>query len=325
MAAEVMANEIVAQVEAWCSQNAGWTWRGVEQPVQGSTNRVVFVRRGEELRVCKIFCEQERRDREVFALRHWDATGLVPKLVGEVGSRMIVTTFVPGAHLVASRGQQSRGEWVHSCYEAGWAMARLSRVSLSDSQKSVFEFRFYRELPTLAGYLGWILELGRKINAADAGFAGEFWKKSLDFAKSQIPGILAERPRLYHQDVGNLHVQAGRFMGFYDLEMCRVGCASMQLGSMMEYIEREPAVWQPMREGWEAGVGYLLDEPRLLRALAVHHLLCWRVISRYMSYDGTPGSGYPWAEAADPVWCRRSIEAAHAATGIAPEYRGMTQ
>ena len=70
--------EALAKVDTFIAEHSGCTRDGVAQPGQGATNRVVFVRRGEELLVCKVFCEAERKERECFGLRHWARTGLVP-------------------------------------------------------------------------------------------------------------------------------------------------------------------------------------------------------------------------------------------------------
>ena len=40
--------------------------------------------------------------------------------------------------------------------------------------------------------------------------------------------------------------------------------------------------------------------------------------TRYLSYDGTPGTGYPWADPANPTTYRRSIETVHKVIGIEP-------
>ncbi len=41
-----------------------------------------------------------------------------------------------------------------------------------------------------------------------------------------------------------------------------------------------------------------------------------REISRYLSYDGTPGTGYDWATPADPTRYRQTIEGINALLGV---------
>jgi hypothetical protein len=310
--ARQFTEEALAKVDAFIAACPEYTRRGVEQPGQGSTNRVVFARRGGELVVFKVFCEVERRARESFGLRHWRETGLVPHLIHDDNSRLLVMSHVPGVYLSQARRHSGAAAWRASCRETGRAVGALTRVALATADREAFESRFYRDTPTLATYLGRILKLGRSINDRDPDFRGDYWRASLDCIEAELPGILAQPAVLYHQDVGNLHVEHGSFMGFFDLEMCRVGCATMQLGSALGLLldDRGAGGWPPFREGWETATGRPLGDADLRAARAARLLLEWRVISRYMSYDGTPGTGYPWASPVDPTECRASIEAA---------------
>ncbi len=58
--------EALAKVDGFIAAHPEYTRRGVEQPGQGATNRVIFARRGGELVVLKVFCEAERKERECF-------------------------------------------------------------------------------------------------------------------------------------------------------------------------------------------------------------------------------------------------------------------
>jgi hypothetical protein len=309
--------EALAKVDGFIAEHPGYTRRGVRQPGQGATNRVVFARRGHELVVFKVFCEAERKGRECFALRHWRETGLVPEMIWDADPTMIVMSYVPGVYLREAREIDGDPAWRADCREVGKAIGSLTRVPLSAADRAAFESRFYEETPTLEAYLERILELGRSINARDPDFRDGFWRESLEFITAELPGILSQPRVLYHQDVGNLHVRQGRFMGFYDLEMCRVGCAAMQLASSFGMLDGDEAGWEPFCEGWEAATGSPLGPEDRSAAAAAAHLLGWREISRYLSYDGTPGSGYAWASPADPVVYRKSIEAMESMIGVA--------
>ena len=135
-----------------------------------------------------------------------------------------------------------------------------------------------------------------------------FWKENLDFIESQLEAIFSQPRVLYHQDIGNLHVKQGRFIGFFDLEMCRVGCASMQLASASGMLHGDQGGWQLFREGWQAATGSQLSLDDRKAAAAANHALHWREITRYLSYDGTPGTGFHWASPADPARYREGIE-----------------
>ncbi|MGD0111429.1 MAG: aminoglycoside phosphotransferase family protein [Armatimonadota bacterium] len=312
--------ETLAKVDAFIAAHPEYTRRGVEQPGQGATNRVIFARRGGELVVLKVFCEAERKERECFGLRHWRDTGLVPEVIWEDSATLLVMTYVPGVYLSRSREDDGEAIWRAGCRETGRAIGALTQVPLDAADREAFESQFYRDTPTLVAYLGRILSLGRSINDRDPDFRGDYWRASLDFIEAELPRILAQPAVLYHQDVGNLHVQHGSFMGFFDLEMCRVGCAAMQLGSALgfdeEFDDGGAAGWPPFREGWETATGRPLGAADLRAAWAARLLLEWRVISRYLSYDGTPGTGYPWATPADPVRCRTSLDAIENMIGV---------
>ena len=55
--------------------------------------------------------------------------------------------------------------------------------------------------------------------------------------------VMSHTSLLYHQDPSNLHVEQGRFVGFYDLEMCRVGGTAMQLASSLGMLKGEKVGW----------------------------------------------------------------------------------
>ena len=306
--AERFTNFALNKVDAFIAEHDDYTRQGVAQLGQGSTNRVVFARRDEDLVVFKVFCEDERKARECFALRHWAATGLVPELIWADDPRMLIMSYIPGVYFVESRRLEGEDAWRQACRATGRAVASLTGVPLRREDRADFESRFYSPLGTLEAYLQKILHLGHSINTKDPDFAGPFWKDNLDFAQAHLPAILAQPRVLYHQDVANLHAQRGGFMGFFDLEMCRVGCAAMQLGSSLGMLVDEPDAWPLFREGWQAQTGTDLSQDDRRAIAAAHHLLAWREISRYLSYDGTPNTGFHWADPADPVRYRKFAE-----------------
>ena len=302
--------EALARVDRFIADHAGLTRQDVDQPAQGATNRVFLARQDDGLVVFKVFCETERKERECFALRHWRVTGLVPSLLWDADPKMIVMSYVPGVYLADARNSEGEQAWAEASRESGKAVGLLTKVPLGSEDRTWFESHFYAQLPTLESYLARILELGRAIQARDPDFRDGFWRKSLGFIETEMPCILAQPRVLYHQDVANLHVQQGRFEGFFDLEMCRVGCAAMQLGAALGMVEAGHAAWAFFREGWEAGTGMPLTPRDAAAAGAARQLLGWREISRYISYDGTPGTGFEWADPPDPARYRSSFEAA---------------
>jgi hypothetical protein len=90
----------------------------------------------------------------------------------------------------------------------------------------------------------------------------------------------------------------------------------MQLAAALGMLVGEQAAWEPFCEGWQKATGQPLTRADLNAAAAAHQLLQWREICRYLSYDGTPGTGYEWAQPADPAQYRRTIEAASKMLGV---------
>jgi hypothetical protein len=48
-----------------------------------NTNYVIFGQQDDEPVVFKYFCQDERKERELFALRHFATTGVVPQVMAE--------------------------------------------------------------------------------------------------------------------------------------------------------------------------------------------------------------------------------------------------
>jgi aminoglycoside phosphotransferase len=298
----------LSAVDAYIARHPGLTRQGVPQPGQGATNYVVFVRRDETLLVCKVFCEQERKERERFALLHWRRTGLVPALIADVEPAMLVTSYVPGEYLVDATRVEGAEAWRAACRDTGRAVGALARVPLSDADRDAFTARYYGGLGRLDAYLGRIVDLGHSVCARDPDYRDPFWRRNLAFVEDHLDGVYAQPRVLYHQDVSNLHVQGGRFRGFFDLEMCRVGGRAMQLAAAVSMFRGQEKGWDLFCAGWEEATGIALDQRERHAIAAAHHLLRWREITRYLSYDGTPGSGYAWASAADPAVYRRAMQ-----------------
>ena len=283
------------------------------QASQGATNFVKFLRHEGAVVVAKVFHDDERKQRECFALRHWQDSGLVPALLRDDAPHILITSFVPGEML---RTTPENPLWRADCHAVGHAAGRLTRVPLDEAKRREFESRFYADVPTLEIFAFRILALGRGVASRDSDFSDSFWRTSLDHIENQLPLILREKQNLYHQDAANLHVENGRFMGFFDFEMSRVGGVSMQLASCLGMLGARSETWQSFREGWEAATGLTLGLTARATASAAFQLLGWREITRYLSYDGTPGSGFPWAGPADPLWHRERFQAVAAMFGL---------
>jgi len=304
---ETFHSEAQKKINTFISQHPEYTQEGVNQPQLGNTNYVAFARCNQELVVFKVFCEKERKSRETFAITHWQQTGLVPKLVADVDEEMIVISHIPGRWW--GREDVSGDERIKTCQSLGAAFGKLAQVPLSQSDRTYFENHFYPEHNTVEAYLGQLFELGQQIQSRDPDFKDRFWKDNLAFIETNLPTIYAQPRILFNQDPANQHIEPGRFVGFFDLEMCYTGSEAMQLGAMLNMLKNNKTWWQAVREGFETKTDKILTTEELKAIATMYYLLCWRIISRYMSYNGTPGTGFEWASPADPIEYRNKINA----------------
>lgn len=93
--------------------------------------------------------------------------------------------------------------------------------------------------------------------------------------------------------------------GHFDLEMSRPGCAALQLASTLGFFGPNAPNWAPFFDGWKAS-GATTNADAECADRAARHFPLWHEVTRYLSYDGTPGSGFHWA---DPVWYRQAMDA----------------
>lgn len=319
----IFAQQARDKVDAYIALHPEYTTQDVEQPGQGSTNHVVFAKTKGKLVVFKVFCEIERKQRECFALDHWADTGLIPLHLVDAGSDMIVISHIPGHNLYNAHPVDPEYIWQESVFNTGRAIAELANVPLSPEKLNEFTSSFYQPFATLDAYLQRILDLGWRIHAKDPDFGDDYWGYNLEYIRRQLSVILSQPRILYHQDVSNFHVSAGRFMGFFDLEMCRVGCTALQLGASFPIIQGDKESWRWFRNGWEEVKQDKLTSKDLHAAAASNYLLGWREISRYLSYDGTPGTGYTWASPADPTEYRNHFISLGKMIGINPVHDGV--
>ncbi|MEZ4868860.1 MAG: phosphotransferase [Caldilineaceae bacterium] len=269
----------------------------VDADQSGSTSVTNFVIFGQhtladgsvEPVVFKYFCQDERKEREIFALRHFAATGLAPQLLAEQGARLIVMTRLPGAFLPnaeTAREEFSKLDATQIGYTLGQATATLLRVPLTASTAQEFERRFY-DGETLTTYLGDILAASHAIHQRVAYYRGATFGRSLAHIETHLAYILRQPRLLYHQDAMNMHFAGSRFVGFFDLEMCRVGTEAMQLGSLWQIFAGYDA-WTGFAEGFANTTGRTLTAHDVEAGRAFAHFMVWRYISDYGEWQGEP-------------------------------------
>lgn len=280
-------------VERFVQQHPEYRIDANQSGSQSVTNYVIFGHcaghEGEQRVIFKYFCRDERKQREIFALRHFAATGIVPQLLEDEGPRLIVVSYIPGAFLpwpedhAADVRAIDRSVMGHTL---GSATAKLITTPLPPHVAQEFESRFY-DGETLPAYLQNILHASQAIHQRVDCYKDELFGRSLAVVAENLPRILAQPRLLYHQDALNMHFVGSCFSGFFDLEMCRVGTEAMQIGSLWSIINSY-GVWDAFAHGFAEVTERSLTAPDWEASRAFAHFMIWRSISDYGEWQGTP-------------------------------------
>jgi hypothetical protein len=255
---------------------------------QSVTNYVIFGHRDQQPVVFKYFCRDERRIREVFALQHFAETKLVPNLLDDDGQRLIVQSRIPGRflHLPEDGPPEPGLDPDRIGFSLGQAAAQLTAVPLSPQTATDFESRFY-DGEKLPEYFDYILQASHRIQRQIRCYQPAVFAQSLAKIDAHLDFILNQPRLIYHQDAMNLHFADSQFVGFFDLEMCRVGTEAMQIGALW-YIMATLDNWPAFVDGYATPAGRRLTEQDFVAAQAFAHFLVWRYISHYGDWPGDP-------------------------------------
>lgn len=304
-----MERQAVPVIERYVQQHPQYTIDADQAGSQSVTNYVIFGRhiaqsgdrqRGdgqhvdrqpsdEQRVIFKYFCRDERKQRELFGLRHFAATGIVPQLLEDVGPRLIVVSHIEGNFLHGPEVDEAAFQAIDRQtmgYTLGQATAKLVNTPLSTEAAADFESRFYNG-ETLPAYFQNILQASKEIHRRVACYQDEIFAHSLATIEASLPTLLAQPRLLYHQDALNMHFVGSRFSGFFDLEMCRVGTEAMQIGSLWR-IFTTFGCWDAFAQGFSAGTGRALSQQSIAASRAFAHFMLWRSISDYGDWHGEP-------------------------------------
>ena len=295
-------------VQAFIAQHPEYAIAPNQSGSDSVTNYVIFGMHNNEPVIFKYFCEDERKDREVYALHHFAPTGLVPRLLVDYDNRLIVQSRMPGSWLPNPNDPNFDNiDADRAGYTLGQAVAKLLAVPLSPQAARDYEQHFYDGL-TLENYLGNILSASWQIHHNVDAYSNPLFAQSLASIEAALPTLLAQPRLLYHQDAMNMHFANGHFTGFFDLEMCRVGTEAMQIGSLW-YIFATHNNWQAFMQGYASNSGRTLTAHDFAASRAFAHFLVWRYISRSGHYRAQPDdtANHTQAEADAPQYAA-SIE-----------------
>lgn len=303
-----MARQAWPAVERFIQEHPDYTIAADQSRSLSNTNYVIFGQRGEEPVVFKYFCRDERKERELFALRHFAATGVVPHLLAEDGPRLLVISHIPGDWLPDARETTvADADRALAGRTLGQTVAKLMTTPLSATAAHTFESRFY-DGESLTTYLQNILQASWAIHRQIDCYHAPIFGQSLATIEANLPYILGQPRLLYHQDALNVHFLDYRCSGFFDLEMCRVGTASMQIGSLWWLLVTQK-LWDDFAQGVAEVTGRALSAEDFAASRAFAHFLVWRYIADYGDWHGTPLSDTVMAaEVEKAVGYRQSIE-----------------
>jgi hypothetical protein len=280
-------------VARYVSENPGHAIDPEQPEYRGGTNRVIFGSRNGEPVVYKYFVTAERCATEHACLQHFRSTGVVPRVLDAVSDRLLVLERIGGTDGLgaAEDGSLAPDQVQELSRQVGEALGRLMATPLPAAAKGycpVRDFRGLRWSPRLDRVVGWYLASSRRVQRAIPQYAAPLCSDSLALLAAQAERIAGERQLLYHEDIWNLRVDGDRFLGFYDLEMCRVGTQSMQLGVAVELCGPGRLEWRHLQRGYEVEAGRRLAPADLLAVLAMNHFYHWIRACRWGHWNGDP-------------------------------------
>ena len=250
-----------------------------EQPsYRGGTHDVTFGRYRGDPAVYKYFVAARRWENEAACLTHFAGSGLVPRVFYQRPGTLIVMERLPGTDVLNALSSHSWNSYERDALsrEVGIAFGRLTSTPLPnvDGYNPLTDFPDWGWRLGLPEVVGRCLRDGRKILEAVESSCSETLASSLALIEERSAAVAGEPPILFHEDASNLRVASGRFVGFYDLELCRGGTASMQLGAALNLCGEGRLDWNRLIAGFEEAA------PRLTKVgsraiLAMNHLSRW--------------------------------------------------
>lgn len=301
-------------LDGYLSAHPEFEYRSDDQPAQGTNQVVVRVYRGNEAIIIKLYKERHDWDLEHVALVHFAGSGVVPELIDASYPRVIAMSEIgtedhyPYVTRVLDDPEQAP-DLEGLCCDIGRGIGTLVRVPFCDPSGA--ERRKRDEwVRRIAGRAREVVTRSDKLNHP-------VLLASVDLLEHRLDALLDQPATLYHDDVGNVRVCEGRFVGFIDLAGVRVGCEHLQLGkalaSFCDYRRRSmlagmAADWRAILDGFIGATGQTLSTDDHALVLAASHFERWIRITAWGGWDGAPD--HPNAE-------RQYKDLAHSVKSIA--------
>lgn len=284
-----------ACIAEFIAANLGYAVDAVQPQGRGGTNLVTFGSfRGQPV-VYKHYYDNGRWANELFCLKHFAHTKLVPRVLDAVDNTLIVMTRLPGQDIMATLAEAKLAPEQIDELSAGIgrAIGQLVLVPLPPIGPGYSPIRDYHAIkwnPDLSETVAWYLTAGRRAIEAAEAYRVPCFSESLTLLERELPIISGRRRVLFHEDISNQRVENGVFRGFYDLEMCRLGTEEMQLGVAVDLCEPGKLDWDRLISGYEEATHRTLSADLYLAVLAMEHFYHLIRICRWGDWDGGPGN-----------------------------------
>ena len=265
---ELEAEHVIA---TFVRENREFTVDRDQPAYRGGTNCIALGSYGPQPVVYKYFRTEDRWRNEWACLAHFEKTGLVPRVL-VTQHRLIVMTRLPGSDLDLTGC--SPAEVAELSIRFGAALATLAAMPLpvgNATYSPLSDFRVIHWHTDLRTVLLDYLDIARRAPELIELYRQPFYARSLWLVESQVDTIAGHRQMLFHEDVFNARSEGARFIGFYDLEMCRLGTEYMQLGVATRLCGPQMLSWSHMVGGFEASQGKVFDEEDFTAILAMGH------------------------------------------------------
>jgi hypothetical protein len=263
---------------------------------QGATNYLTRATQRSEPAILKYFATPDRWRNELFCLKHFAQTGVVPEVYATWSDRVIAMEFLHGRTVPHGALDEVRSDprrLRHVSYQFGLATGRLAITDPPANEAGYNPMRDWA-LFTWSSDLGATMQeyvqLGRRVQASVPAYADDFYSDSLRLVEDQAERVDQYPQILVHEDLGNFHVHEGELTGLFDFEVCRSGNELMQLHCMLAISRAFELDKESVIDGYTAEAGTSECFGDALGLLAMAHFGAHIRICQYGRWDGSQQS-----------------------------------
>jgi hypothetical protein len=278
---DVFLDEAQRAIDRYIASRPQCVIEAAQPSYRGGTNRIFFGSVEKRPAVFKYFTSDARWRNELRCLRHFRSTALVPEILDAQSPRLIVTNRLPGHDLCSARIDPA--EVPRLSRAIGQSIANLSASGLPPGiDGEAFDIIPWAPSPRAA--MERYLFACERIHRTIPRYGGSLFAESLRSIREILDRLPPRHECLWHEDISNAKLDRGRFVGFFDLEMCRPGTRAMQLGVALHLCTVSPLRWRDLLDGYAETCA----PPDAEQTLAMNHFYHWIRICRWGRWDGDP-------------------------------------